>query len=618
MGWGQYSTVWMTRDLKTNKLYALKIQKSATAYMEAAQDELRLFTEVMKHVHQLKEEHPSAVVNIVELQDHFLYTGVNGTHMCFVYERLGPSLLDLIKHYNYRGIPPAIVRPLVHDMLDGLAFLHSCGIIHTDVKPENILLKAPLSDPPPAQTTMYDVIQQEIESNSEVASLRAKCEDASISPEERRKLRVRLKKLRQRIKKNMSNNGVPTLWGFINFNYKECPADSSEKVVEPPPQMIPLTPADWQYPDDCFYIKMYILAPLETMTAAFGPKHRFGEEKREECSEWTFSFDGPVDDEAINIFQIRGHGKDRHTRLHNIRHIIMNDFSIRDKDEHLLWSLRFDGRRIRTVFSILENRIEGFRVIHLPNPKFALSAYEHNLISNASREFLPPATAIFRNVNGVLVGLCIPRVKEGLEILPLEQRLSMWPSDAMMSKTISNDRSIPPFFGKDDVIGCKIVDLGNSCFDNKKFTNDIQTRQYRCPETILHTPYTYSADIWSAACVIFELLTGDFLFQPKEHGNVSKDLDQLSLFEELLGKIPPNFARTGKRWKSFMHPDGKLKYQRPYAPHKIAYRLHKAGLSMDECILVEDLLLQMLQYDPSKRLTARECLSHTWFSFKND
>lgn len=48
-------------------------------------------------------------------------------------------------------------------------------------------------------------------------------------------------------------------------------------------------------------------------------------------------------------------------------------------------------------------------MLHLPKPKFALSAYEHNLLSNASREFLPPATAIFRNVNGVLVGLCIPR-----------------------------------------------------------------------------------------------------------------------------------------------------------------------------------------------------------------
>ena len=100
-------------------------------------------------------------------------------------------------------------------------------------------------------------------------------------------------------------------------------------------------------------------------------------------------------------------------------------------------------------------------------------------------------------------------------------------------------------------IGCKVVDLGNSCFNSKQFTNDIQTRQYRCPETILHTPYSYSADIWSAACVIFEMLTGDFLFQPREHGNYSKDAEQLALFEEYLGKIPYAFAKTGKKYTEF-------------------------------------------------------------------
>lgn len=136
MGWGQYSTVWMARDLVTGKLYALKvglaallyvqIQKSASAYMEAAQDELRLFTEVMRRVHQVKQSNPDAVVNVVELQDHFLFTGVNGTHMCFVYEMLGPSLLDLIKHYNYRGIPSSIVRPLVHDVALALSTHSRC------------------------------------------------------------------------------------------------------------------------------------------------------------------------------------------------------------------------------------------------------------------------------------------------------------------------------------------------------------------------------------------------------------------------------------------------------------------------------------------------------------
>ena len=116
MGWGQFSTVWLCRDLQTNKLYALKIQKSATSYMEAAQDELRFFSEIMKNVHADRESNPELVVNIQEMADHFLFTGPNGTHMCFVFECLGGSLLDLIKHYDYHGSPSSIVRPLMYDV----------------------------------------------------------------------------------------------------------------------------------------------------------------------------------------------------------------------------------------------------------------------------------------------------------------------------------------------------------------------------------------------------------------------------------------------------------------------------------------------------------------------
>ena len=43
-------------------------------------------------------------------------------------------------------------------------------------------------------------------------------------------------------------------------------------------------------------------------------------------------------------------------------------------------------------------------------------------------------------------------VKEGLELLPLEERLSMWPSDAMMSKALSNNRTIPPYFGAGTIV----------------------------------------------------------------------------------------------------------------------------------------------------------------------
>lgn len=206
-------------------------------------------------------------------------------------------------------------------------------------------------------------------------------------------------------------------------------------------------------------------------------------------------------------------------------------------------------------------------------------------------------------------------MREGLQMLPLQQRLSMWPSDAMLSKKRSDDRSIAPYFAAGEVIGCKVVDLGNACFNDKQFTNDIQTRQYRCPETILHTPYSFAADIWSAACVIFELLTGEYLFQPKEHGNVSRDLEQLALFEEVLGPIPVAFARSGKRAKEFVTKEvsvenainvkGTLKHKKRLAPHKIAYRLNKAGVSLEESVLVEDLLLQMLAFEPGERMEWR-------------
>ena len=37
---------------------------------------------------------------------------------------------------------------------------------------------------------------------------------------------------------------------------------------------------------------------------------------------------------------------------------------------------------------------------------------------------------------------------------------------------------------------------------NHHFTDDIQTRQYRCPEVLLGARWGPSADIWSVACVV--------------------------------------------------------------------------------------------------------------------
>ena len=75
----------------------------------------------------------------------------------------------------------------------------------------------------------------------------------------------------------------------------------------------------------------------------------------------------------------------------------------------------------------------------------------------------------------------------------------------------------------DETIRVKVADLGNACWTHTHFTADIQTRQYRSPEAILGMSYDTSTDIWSLGCVVFELLTGDFLFYPKDGSKYSKN-----------------------------------------------------------------------------------------------
>lgn len=72
-------------------------------------------------------------------------------------------------------------------------------------------------------------------------------------------------------------------------------------------------------------------------------------------------------------------------------------------------------------------------------------------------------------------------------------------------------------------ITVKIADLGNACWEHHHFTNDIQTRQYRSPEVIMGAKWGSSTDVWSIACMTFELITSDYLFDPQSGPSFSKN-----------------------------------------------------------------------------------------------
>ena len=113
---------------------ALKIQKSAKHYTEAAMDEVIILKKIA-------DGDPEDAKNVVKLLDKFKHTGPNGQHVCMVFEYLGDNLLTLIKCYNYKGLPIGMVKQIAYHVLVGLDYLHrQLSIIHTDLKPENILL----------------------------------------------------------------------------------------------------------------------------------------------------------------------------------------------------------------------------------------------------------------------------------------------------------------------------------------------------------------------------------------------------------------------------------------------------------------------------------------------
>ncbi|KAL4427663.1 hypothetical protein ABPG75_001752 [Micractinium tetrahymenae] len=160
---------------------------------------------------------------------------------------------------------------------------------------------------------------------------------------------------------------------------------------------------------------------------------------------------------------------------------------------------------------------------------------------------------------------------------------------------------------------CKIVDFGNACWTHKHFTDDIQTRQYRSPEVILGAGYDASADIWSLACMVFELATGDFLFEPKAGRDYSRDEDHMAQMIELLDHIPRSVATAGRYAREVFTREGRLRHIHRLNFWSLDRVLEeKYKFPREEARAFADFLLPMLNFVPSKRATAGQMLQHPW------
>ena len=91
----------------------------------------------------------------------------------------------------------------------------------------------------------------------------------------------------------------------------------------------------------------------------------------------------------------------------------------------------------------------------------------------------------------------------------------------------------------DENCDVKLCDFGLARTVDVTMTGYVSMRHYRAPETMLTwQKYTVQVDMWSAGCILAEMIAGIPLFPGQSHA------DQFSVIADLLGSVPQKVLET--------------------------------------------------------------------------
>ena len=162
-----------------------------------------------------------------------------------------------------------------------------------------------------------------------------------------------------------------------------------------------------------------------------------------------------------------------------------------------------------------------------------------------------------------------------------------------------------------DSIDITVGDFGATCTEDEFYENQFGTRYYMSPEVILMGNVTSKIDIWALGCILYELINGEFLFDPDKTKSHSRDYFHLLEISKFCGRFSKKFLKSTKYYKNFFDRSGDLLDTefREYYDHNEFFEKVK---NEKEKELIIDLITKMLKIDPKERISITDILSHEW------
>ncbi|KAF8078305.1 CMGC/SRPK protein kinase [Lyophyllum atratum] len=650
LGWGHFSTVWLVKDTQESRHSALKVVKSAGRYAETARDEIKLLSRVAS----FSPTHPGRC-HIVSFLDSFVNQGPESSHVCIVFEPLGENLLAMIERNKKKGVPRVLVKVIAKQILLGLQYLHDeCDLVHTDIKPENIQhsmrRSSVFSIGEKASNHSREGLPMKGRDGKGKASIEDELEEAASTSWKPRSWTDKISSsLSTSYKSSSSSHGKSKLCQVQSSHHSQprpgVPSSSFWKdpgTAAPAPAVVVSVVAAADGGDESgnyFDFPTTSNAGSSTTSESSSATATIVRPSRTGTPEKKM----PSNTKSPSLLNdARGVNADTAS---SIACALLRPSDASANAIHIVPKLNPSLLTRTAPTRPATSTSTSQRTDSRPSPPHHtshMSARQHtHLIPCICSDLLHDHNVPRTNSNTVHTntwcpGSTAPISPTSTTPTPAISPPSAPPPTPVESPSIASfipppvpassrhpappvsvPISIPSPVPTPPPISIKIADLGNATPSTKHYTEDIQTRQYRAPEAILgKRDWDARADIWSVACVIFELLTAEFLFDPHGQGELfTKDDDHMAQIIELLGDFPLEIKMGGRYSRELFDHTGTLRYIHSLKPWPLKRVMMEKYLYTEaNAVALADFLLPMLAIDMKQRKHARDMLDHLWLA----